>query len=147
NLVPMRDEQEREVAMLLAQPRVVERGDDGLAGARRGDDEVLHVAVGELDRERIEHGLLVGGWTELDGSRERVAALVAPAAGLREPLAIIRLELVVLPVLFERLDELPQDRVVVDGRKAYVPFAAVEQRRGREVRRAHEPGVETRFAM
>ena len=45
DLFAVRDEQERQVAVLLAQPRVVERCHDGLPGARRRDHEVPVVAV------------------------------------------------------------------------------------------------------
>ncbi len=51
----MRYEQQRGVTTeLFAQSRIVESGDNCLAGARGCDDEVTHMAVRALVRELIE---------------------------------------------------------------------------------------------
>ncbi len=49
NLLAMRDEQQRLTQTLVAQPLIVERSDDRLTGAGRGDDEVaVSVVCGAL---------------------------------------------------------------------------------------------------
>ena len=60
DLLAVRDEQQRQVACRSRQLPVVERGDDGLARTCRRDDEVaMTVMALPLDRQRLEHPLLV----------------------------------------------------------------------------------------
>jgi hypothetical protein len=55
----MRHEEEAIARQLFAEALVVQRGDDGLAGAGGRDDEVARVTAGALRREIFEDLLLV----------------------------------------------------------------------------------------
>ena len=61
DLLPVRHEQQTQIAVVVAQPLVVQRGNDGLARSGRGDNEVLEsVMPVTLDGELFEHLALVG---------------------------------------------------------------------------------------
>ncbi len=120
----MGDEQQRGVAAApAAKLGVVERGDDGLAGPGRGDDEVRVAALAlALDRERVEHSLLVRVGADIEvGERDRRrlterAAVVLPQRS-REVVAVdggvVSLEMLGVPVALERrLDAADQVRGV-----------------------------------
>ena len=113
DLLAVGDEEEREApARGLAEGAVVERGDDGLAGAGRRDDEVAVAVVAvALDRQRVEHPLLVGVGThvevgEVDRGRGSDRAAIVFAQRARQLLAValrvIGHEMLGLPVARER---------------------------------------------
>src|SRR5581483_10358474 len=82
----MRDEEQREWT-LFSEAAIVERGDDGLARAGRGDDEVPPAIVRvAFDFELIEHRLLVRARLDLEsGEGEgRRRAVVRAAHGVVE---------------------------------------------------------------
>ena len=106
------------------------------------------MARGALGREGVEDGLLVRVGPETDEACEVVSlSAAARADGLSEALGVVGLEARVLPVLFERGLELPQDGRVVDVREPDVPLAAVAHRGVREVRRADDAGREARLTV
>src|SRR5688572_16975167 len=45
DFLPMGDKQQTEISVLIAQALVVERGNDGLAGSRRGYDKILEAVM------------------------------------------------------------------------------------------------------
>jgi hypothetical protein len=62
------DEEQRQVAMLFAQPAVVQGGDDRLPSACRSDDQVARSVVAEaLDLKAFEDRLLVRPRTDVEG--------------------------------------------------------------------------------
>ena len=60
DLLAMRNEQQRQVAMPVDELPVIERSDDGLACPGRSNHEISVTVVPlALDRERVQHSLLV----------------------------------------------------------------------------------------
>lgn len=149
----MSDEQQRQVAVLVTQPLVVQGGDHGLAGASGGHDEVAAAPVPTaFDLECLEDLLLVGPGAQLEtGEVDVGAAARGMVHGDLEPLAVplglVRLELVAFPVRVERRGELLQQRRVAMAREAHVPLQPVEHRGSRQVRRAHIAGGEPAVAV
>ena len=90
-------------------------GDDGLAGARRGDHEVALVAPAALELELIEDGLLerIGSNVDVSEQPGLLGGCLDPDR-LPELLRVERLELPLLPVLLEDAFEAAEDLAVVD---------------------------------
>lgn len=147
DLAAVGDEQQRQVAVAFAQPLVVEGGDDRLAGAGCGHHEVAGPAVSlTFDVQRPEDLLLVGPRTQLeagevDGDRPARGLLHREGEPVGVTFGVVGLELVRRPRLEGRGELVEQLRRAVRG-QADVPLEAVEQRRARQVRRAHVPGRE-----
>ncbi len=157
DLLAMRhEEQARTAAGLLGQALVVEGGDDRLAGASRGDEQVaVPVVHHPLDLELLEHLRLVRVGPHLQaGQREGDPIMGLRASRLRqrvvEPvtvaLGVVGLERRVVPVGVEGGAELLEQRRRAHRREAHVPLHAVEQRGAREVARPDVCRVEAGVA-
>jgi hypothetical protein len=148
----MRDEQEtRLAALLLAQALVVERRDDGLAGAGRGDDQVARAAVAAFGGEAVEHRLLVGLRLQVEpggggnGFGVRALGLLQRAAQLQAMRVVVRIEALEFRIVPERLEMCfgGGEEVRLPGLcELDRPFDATEQRGRGEVRAADEGGAE-----
>lgn len=126
DLLAVGDEEEREApARRLAEGAVVERGDHGLAGPRRRDDEVAVAVVAvALDHQGVEHPLLVRVGPHIEvGEVDRGCgsdrAPIVFAQGARQlvavALGVVGDEVLGLPVAGERHPD-PVDHVAgVDG--------------------------------
>ena len=115
DFLSMGHKQQAEIAVLIAQALVVERGDDGLAGSRRGHDKILEAVMPfALHGELLEHLALVGPRFDIQEQKrrlERVALLRRDRAiesrGI--PGRFIGFVFGTLPVRFERGIELLED--------------------------------------
>ena len=158
DLLAVGDEQQREVlAGPGAELAVVERGNDGLAGPGRRDDEVAMTVVPfALGRQRVEHPLLMRVRADIEvGERDRRAlaerASVVLAQRLRKLVAVdvrvVVLEVLGRPVALERHPDAIDDVRSVDRRQPHVPLKAIEQGGVGEVRRADEGGAQAGVAL
>ena len=155
DLVPVRHEEKTgPSAGGLGEATVVECGDDGLAGPRRGDDEVaIPVIRFPFSAQFFEDLLLERVRPEVEEEPRGLASIRGGAEGLPEPLlpgGVVRVEPFELRVRPERL-ELPAellDRVrVAPLGELDRPLEAVAEGRGREVGRADVGRAEARLAV
>jgi hypothetical protein len=138
-LLPVRHEQQAQVSELVPQPPVIERGDDGLAGARGSDDEGAEPMVAlALHREPLENLALVRKRDDVDGGELKRIGRGRRRHGdvepLRVPCGVVGFEVRFLPVAVERRLELLEDVGRRHLRQPHVPLEAVHQRPLRQVR-------------
>ena len=139
DLLAVRHEQQAHLPALLAQAPVVERRDDGLAGAGRRDDEVLVAPVPlALDGELLEHLPLVGPGFEVEEEEGVSGCLpLLRRYGAVEPrsvpLRVVGLVFGALPVGVEGRIELLEDVGRSHLGEADVPLDAVDEGRLRQV--------------
>lgn len=143
DLLSVGDEQQRRA---MRQTRVVERRDDGLAGAGCGDDQVaVPVVQLALELEPVQDHLLMRVGTDLQaahgkGDRAPVLRARRDRERLVEPLGVgLRVvvdEGAVGPVRVEGGLELGEQLGSVRAREFHVPLQAVQQSGPAQVRRA-----------
>ena len=111
----MRDKQQAQIAVLIAQAFVVQRGDDGLAGSRGGDDEILEAVMPfALHGELLEHLALMWPGFDIQEEKRRLERLALlrrhraiESSGI--PSRFVRLVFGAFPVRVERGIELLED--------------------------------------
>ena len=85
DFLPMRHKQQAQVAVLVAQALVVQRGDDGLAGSGGGDDKILEAVMPvALYGELFEHLALVGPGFDVQEEERRLQRVVLGPAPPRD---------------------------------------------------------------
>ncbi len=148
DLFSVRHEEEPGSRKRLTKARVVERRHHRLAGARRGDEEVLVVTLLAREGDLLEQSLLERLRAKLGGAQHDDRAPGAGGGGsLVELRALVGHEVAAVPVALEDRGHLVDDAAVARLGSANVPFEAADLRRVREVRRADVRGREARLAV
>ena len=138
DLFPVGDEQQGQIAVPFDELAVVECSDDGLPGARRGDDEVaVPIVALALDHERVEHALLMRVRPHVKaGERDRrclaeralVVLVKCPLQLLAVDGRVVELEVLRRPMALEHHPHAVDDMRGVHRGQPDVPLQAVEQR-------------------
>ena len=139
-------------ASCVAQPRVVERGHHGLAGAGRRRRAGCGGGPAARDSSICSSSRSWNGTRpQLDRAEDHVRARVGPSGALAARPSncsgVVRHEVAARPVAVEHRAELGDDVGVARGRDPHVPLEAGHLRRVREVRRADVGGREAGVAV
>ena len=140
DLLAVSDEQQAAAAELRSKPRVVDRGHDGLPGARSGDEQVAMVALVAGEDDVLEQRLLEGRSSSSIGLSSVTSVAQELLRAPRELLRVVRDEVAALPVAREDRRHLRDGVRIPDRGDANVPLQPEHLRRVREVRRADVRG-------
>ena len=144
------------VGGLLSQPAVVQGGDDGLARAGGGHDQVAVTVMDDsFDLEGIQHVLLIGKRSNVEARQRQRCSVVLLVAGrlgqcvvksVAVALRVVGLEAWVIPIRVKRAAELLQQCRGRHPGEPDVPLDTVQQCSPRQVRRTDVSGVVGRRA-
>src|SRR5579862_3482602 len=134
NLFAVRNEEQPVARQPRSEACVVDGRHDRFTGARGGNKEVTVEALfaGELDL--FEKSFLEGLEPDLDGTERDFQSIALPACR-EEPVVVVLLEVVLLPVTLEDRADLLDHGAVSPRRRTHVPFETGHLGRVREIGR------------